>query len=168
MFVVGASNTTRNPLCPLDFYLLTTVVHFELESTSKMIKILIAYTFIVASTFLSIYCIECGEYKVWCDNFIVIVWVVSYFALLVLNTRCLIIYNSTKKKIRNSAIVFSSYVATFFWIVMVNAEFKPLDMSVMEVIKYLVLGLISYIIVLSCVGILVSALTQYFFKRIRG
>jgi hypothetical protein len=33
MFVVGASNTTRNPLCPLDFHLPTTVVHFELEST---------------------------------------------------------------------------------------------------------------------------------------
>ena len=33
MFGVGASNTTRNPLCPLDFYLQIDLVHFELEST---------------------------------------------------------------------------------------------------------------------------------------
>ena len=33
MFGVGASNTTRNPLCPLNFYLQINLVHFELEST---------------------------------------------------------------------------------------------------------------------------------------
>lgn len=133
-----------------------------------MIKVLIKYTIVVAFTFLAIYYFECEEYKVLCDAIIVIVWVVSYFALLVLNTIHLIACNSTTKKIRNNAIVLSAYVATFFWIVMVNAEFKPLGMPVVEAAEYFVLGLISYIIALSCVGILVSALTQYFFRHIKG
>jgi hypothetical protein len=126
----------------------------------------ITYTAIVVSTFLAIYCFECVEYKLLCDNLIVIVWIVSYLVILVLNTMYLLVNNINATKIRNNTIMFSSYVASFFWIVMANAEFKTLGMSIIKIVWYFMIGLISYIIIFSCFGLLVSALTQYFFKRI--
>jgi len=111
--------------------------------------------------------VDCGKYINLCDDIMFAVLIVSYFMLLVFNTINQVSHNVINRKIYSNAIVLSVYASIFFGVLILNAEFKPHDMSMEKILFFWLVNLLSYAFFLSCVGVLISMLTQFVYMHFR-
>ena len=131
-----------------------------------IIKFIILYVAVVAITFMAIFCIDFGQYKSICDTAIAIIWFISYLLIISKSTIGLLKLNSSNVKICKNTFLISSFVALFFWVVIVNAEINHFRVFGSVQLVYLSLSLIIYILLTFGIGMIASVITRSYYNKI--
>lgn len=125
-----------------------------------IIKSITWYSIVIAITLSIIFYIDFGQYKFICDSLIVVSWFLVYILIITINSRYLLKNNFNSAVITKNILSISSFVALFFWIIIVNAEINHFMVFGFRQLVYLLISLIVYILFMFGIGMIIYVVTR--------